>query len=104
MSKNGSENGNRLRQLPSVDRLLRENETNELVQEYGRDLTREALRMALGAARQWIRQGGNAPGPGELLRAAPSVSRTRQTSTLRPAITATGVTLHTPSPRTPLPK
>src|SRR5258708_4909108 len=102
MSKNGSENGNRLRQLPSVDRLLRENQTNELVQEYGRDLTREALRMALDAARQWIRQGGNAPVPGELLRAAASVLRTRQTSTLRSVINATGVILHTNLGRAPL--
>lgn len=97
-----TDNGTPLRQLPSVDRLLKEPAVAELINGYGRDLTRDALRVALDAARQWIRQGGSAPGVGELVSAATSVLRSRHTSTLRAVINATGVILHTNLGRAPL--
>jgi L-seryl-tRNA(Ser) seleniumtransferase len=89
-----------LRQLPSVDRLL--GSSNDLIAVYGRDAVRDALRVALDAARQWIRQGGGAPVVDELLAAAGSLLRVRQMPSLRPVINATGVILHTNLGRAPL--
>ncbi len=89
-----------LRQLPSVDRLL--NNATDLIGAYGRDSVRDALRVALDAARQWIRQGGSAPRMDELVAAASSLLRVRQTPSLRPVINATGVILHTNLGRAPL--
>ncbi|HLY26979.1 MAG TPA: L-seryl-tRNA(Sec) selenium transferase [Aggregatilineales bacterium] len=85
----------RLRHLPSMDRLLREPGGSDLVATYGRAATRDALRVALNAAREWIRQGGVSPGAAELVTAAGSYLRSRQGVTLRPVINATGVILHT---------
>src|SRR5260221_2024868 len=94
--------GSPLRQLPSMDRLLKEPLGLNLINGYGREATREALRVALDAARQWIRQGGVAPEPPELLAAAATLLRQRQQSSLRPIINATGVILHTNLGRAPL--
>src|SRR5579872_5036554 len=85
----------RLRHLPSMDRLLREAGGSDLIASYGRAATRDALKVALNAARQWIRQGGVAPGAAELVAAAATYLRSRQGVTLRPVINATGVILHT---------
>jgi L-seryl-tRNA(Ser) seleniumtransferase len=97
-----SERADTLRQLPSVDRLLNSDNAADLVATYGRESVRDALRVALDAARQWIRQGGNAPRGEELLAAANSYLRARQIPTLRPVINATGVILHTNLGRAPL--
>jgi L-seryl-tRNA(Ser) seleniumtransferase len=97
-----SNNGNPLRQLPSMDRLLNHEHAVDLLTSYGRDSLRDALRVALDAARQWIRQGGSAPRLEELISAAASYLRARQTPTLRPVINATGVVLHTNLGRAPL--
>src|SRR5260221_11806170 len=94
--------GSPLRQLPSMDRLLKEPLGLNLINGYGREATREALRVARAAARQWIRQGGVAPEPAELLAAATTLLRQRQQSPLRPVINATGVILHTNLGRAPL--
>ncbi len=91
-----------LRQLPGVDRLLKDPTAGDLITGYGRNATRDALRVALDAARQWIRQGGVAPSPGELIAAAATVLRSRQVPSLRPVINATGVILHTNLGRAPL--
>ena len=91
-----------LRQLPSVDRLLNADAGLDLIAAYGREPVRDALRIALDTARQWIRQGGNAPQPEELLAAAGTYLRERHAPTLRPVINATGVILHTNLGRAPL--
>src|SRR4051812_16006248 len=91
-----------LRQLPSVDRLLNDQKADDLLTAYGRESVRDALRVALDAARQYIRQGGSAPGSSELLSAAASLLRVHQTPSLRPVINATGVIIHTNLGRAPL--
>ncbi len=95
-------NGNPLRHLPAMDRLLSHPNAADLLTNYGRESVREALRVALDAARQWIRQGGSAPQMEELIAAATSYLRARQTPTLRAVINATGVILHTNLGRAPL--
>ena len=57
------DNDSPLRQLPSMDRLLKDDAAVDLISGYGRNATRDALRIALDAARQWISQGGVAPQP-----------------------------------------
>src|SRR5439155_15261116 len=74
----------------------------DLLLAYGRDAVRDALRVALDAARQFIRQGGRAPDMAELLSAAASVLRAHHTPSLRPVINATGVIIHTNLGRAPL--
>src|ERR1041385_4129320 len=96
------DNENPLRQLPGMDRLLKDPAAGDLVTGYGRNATRDALRVALDAARQWMRQGGVAPSSGELVAAAATVLRSRQVPSLRPVINATGVILHTNLGRAPL--
>ena len=91
-----------LRQLPAVDRLLRESASEALVAVYGRDAVRDALRSVLDVARQWIREGGAPPPDDELFSAADSMLRRQFAPTLRPAINATGVIIHTNLGRAPL--
>ncbi len=91
-----------LRQLPSVDRLLKTEAAQALVLDFGRELTLQALRSRLEAARAAARQGGTIPGPDELLDQARQALHAWLEPTLRPVINATGVILHTNLGRAPL--
>ena len=86
-----------LRGLPSVDTLLGEELGADLVERHGRPATVEAIRAALAGARGR----GVADGPDELLgEAARLLGRP---PSLRPALNATGVIVHTNLGRAPLP-
>jgi L-seryl-tRNA(Ser) seleniumtransferase len=91
-----------LRKLPSVDRLLQEDAVAALVERWGHDLTVEAAREALDVARQAIREGGLCPTPGALSQETGERLAARLRPTLRPAINATGVIVHTNLGRAPL--
>ncbi|HET6145982.1 MAG TPA: L-seryl-tRNA(Sec) selenium transferase [Polyangia bacterium] len=99
-----------LRQLPSVDEILRSDEVAPLLARFPRRVLTEAVRAALDARRQRLRAGdGPANGQGGELPARPPareieqrIARARQ-PTLRRAINATGVVLHTNLGRAPLP-
>jgi L-seryl-tRNA(Ser) seleniumtransferase len=97
-----TDNQARLRQLPSVDRLLNAPQTTELIREFGRDAVRDALRVALDTGRQYIRHGGNSPSLKELLGAAQELLYRQRAPSLRPVINATGIILHTNLGRAPL--
>ena len=85
----------KLRDLPSVDELLRD----ERLAAEPRELTVAAARAALDRAREEIRSGGD-PGPiADLVLA--ELSRTRSPS-LRRVLNATGVLVHTNLGRAPL--
>jgi len=85
-----------LRGLPSVDTLLGEELGADLVERHGRPATVEAIRAALAGARGR----GVADGPDELLgEAARLLGRP---PSLRPALNATGVIVHTNLGRAPL--
>jgi len=91
-----------LRKLPCVDHLLQEKGVARLVERWGHELTVEAVREALDAARQAIRGGGSclplevlAVQVGERLAA-------RLRPTLHPVLNATGVIVHTNLGRAPL--
>jgi L-seryl-tRNA(Ser) seleniumtransferase len=91
-----------LRKLPSVDRLLQEDAVAALVERWGHELTVEAAREALDAARQVIREGGLCPPPEALSQETGERLAARLRPTLRPAINATGVIVHTNLGRAPL--
>ncbi len=98
-----------LRNLPSVDKLLQMPQTNDLVAEYGRSLTVEALRTVLDEERQAIMKGevttvtttAVAP-PDKIIKTAHTWLETILAPTLQPVINATGIILHTNLGRAPL--
>ena len=91
-----------LRDLPSVDELLQK--SNHLIAEYGRPLTREALRATLEDIRRRFQADPDAGLPlmDRILVRAESYLTVSTTSTLLPVINATGVILHTNLGRAPL--
>jgi L-seryl-tRNA(Ser) seleniumtransferase len=91
-----------LRKLPSVDRLLQEGAVAGLVTRWGHELTVAAAREALDAARQKIRDTGVCPGMATLAWEVDVRLAARLRPTLRPAINATGVIVHTNLGRAPL--
>jgi len=91
-----------LRKLPGVDRLLQEKAVQALAEEYGHDLTVEAIRQALDLARQNIMAGQDCPSTDELVEMIRVNLEARSRPTLRPVINATGVIIHTNLGRAPL--
>lgn len=91
-----------LRCLPSLDGLLREASLTQAAVEHGRSLTVAAAREAVDQARRSILEGSDCPETETLV--ADILSRlVRLTQpTLRPAINATGVIIHTNLGRAPL--
>jgi L-seryl-tRNA(Ser) seleniumtransferase len=84
-----------LRKLPSIDKLLQDETSRALAQAYSHDLTVEALRQTLDAARQAILAGQAAPSQQELVSRARETLEEQLRPTLRSVINATGVIIHT---------
>ena len=92
-----------LRELPSIDRLLRLPVTIDLQAEYGRSLTLEALRTILDEQRTAVLAGATSlPMTAMLVQAAREWLEAWFTPTLTPVINATGVIVHTNLGRAPL--
>jgi L-seryl-tRNA(Ser) seleniumtransferase len=92
-----------LRELPSVDRLLRLPVTIDLIADYGRSLTLEALRAILEEQRTAVFHGATyVPMTAMLVQAAREWLENWLTPTLQPVINATGVIVHTNLGRAPL--
>jgi len=91
-----------LRKLPGVDRLLKERAVQALAEEYGHDLTVEAIRQALDLARRPILAGQDCPPTDELVETTRTSLEAQSRPTLRPVINATGVIIHTNLGRAPL--
>ncbi|MBN1812589.1 MAG: L-seryl-tRNA(Sec) selenium transferase, partial [Anaerolineae bacterium] len=92
----------KLRQLPSVDKLLGEDATQRLVAAYGHDQTVDALRATLDAVRDEVRAGADVPDVAALAAQADALLQARLAPTLRRVINATGVIIHTNLGRAPL--
>lgn len=92
-----------LRSLPGVDQLLRGAAAGALLERYARPLVADALRAALAAAREGLRDGGAAAPGGEAL-VADAAARLAAVAapSLRPVVNATGIVLHTNLGRAPL--
>ncbi len=84
-----------LRQLPSVDKLLLNDQLAALTKIYGHDLVVEAIRAELMLARQRILAGSPAASVGALTQAAIARLEVQTRPSLQPVINATGVIIHT---------
>jgi len=91
-----------LRRLPSVDRLLQTPEGLALAEAFGHDLTVDAIRETLDAARQGIADGHPVPDQAGILTEAKARLQGLVAPSLRPVINATGVIIHTNLGRSPL--
>ncbi len=92
----------KLRQLPSVDRLLGEEAVQTLIATYGHRQTVDALRETLDAVRDEVRSGADVPDDAAIVTRADDYLQAQLAPTLRPVINATGVIIHTNLGRAPL--
>ncbi|MDH3944358.1 MAG: L-seryl-tRNA(Sec) selenium transferase, partial [Anaerolineae bacterium] len=91
-----------LRAIPSVDKLLGARTAGELIAEYGRPLTLDAVRATLDALRAGDLDAGLAADKEALLMHAQDLLTAWTTPSLQPVINAAGVILHTNLGRAPL--
>ena len=89
-----------LRELPSVDALLAEDEVRALAERHGRPLAVAATRAALDRAREELAAGHE---PGDLVARVEAEAEARLRPRLRRVLNATGVIVHTNLGRAPLP-
>jgi L-seryl-tRNA(Ser) seleniumtransferase len=93
---------NNLRSLPSVDHILRTRAAAEMVAEYGRPLTLDAIRFVLEGLRTVVISGDTIPNRDNILDLVKERVESWLKPTLIPVINATGVILHTNLGRAPL--
>ena len=93
---------NKLRQLPSVDRLLAEEKLKELESSFPHDLIVSLARESLTCYRTSISQGKDPPSLAEIVDNIYCQGQALSSVSLRPLINATGVILHTNLGRAPL--
>lgn len=93
-----------LRHLPSIDQLLQTQPVTGWIEQYGRPLTLQALRLTLDEIRQDFSQQIELPEQDHILRRAEKKLTAWTAPSLIPVINATGVILHTNLGRAPLSK
>jgi len=93
-----------LRELPSVEQLLQTHQAAELIANYGRPATLQAIQSSLAETRKQIKRSSGVAIPGrvKLLATAADFLHAWMTPSLSPVINATGVILHTNLGRAPL--
>ncbi|PRD45652.1 L-seryl-tRNA(Sec) selenium transferase [Phyllobacterium phragmitis] len=84
-----------LRDIPSMDQLLKSASIVGAMQRFGRPAVTDALRAALAAIRDEVRQGGRIPTEDAIADAALARLDADAHSTLRPLFNLTGTVLHT---------
>ncbi|MDX8529185.1 L-seryl-tRNA(Sec) selenium transferase [Mesorhizobium sp. MSK_1335] len=85
----------RLRDLPSVDRVLRTSRAAAAVERFGQQSTTRAIRDALEEARAACRAGAEVPAPSDLAADALVRLKAAERPSLRPVFNLTGTVLHT---------
>ena len=90
------------RSIPAVDALLQTHQAAELIAEYGRSLTLEAIRTSLAALREDLNGRKAASNRDQILENVQRQLESWLAPTLLPVINATGVILHTNLGRSPL--
>jgi L-seryl-tRNA(Ser) seleniumtransferase len=92
-----------LRGVPSVDQLLQTRQAVDLIADFGRGLTLEAIRTTLDSYRQTLKNGAKSPlDLDNLLSQVQFTLGTWSAPSLVPVINASGVILHTNLGRAPL--
>ncbi|WP_026620518.1 L-seryl-tRNA(Ser) seleniumtransferase (plasmid) [Ensifer sp. WSM1721] len=85
----------RLRDIPSVDELLRSAAAAEAIECFGRPAVAEALRRVLTTIRNAVRDGADVPSLEAIAVAAFAALEANDRSSLRPLFNLTGTVLHT---------
>ena len=85
----------RLRDLPSVDRVLKTPLAAAAVEHFGQQAAAQAIREALEEARAACRAGAGVPEPGDLAADALARLKAAERTSLRPVFNLTGTVLHT---------
>ncbi len=91
-----------LRDIPSVDHLLNHPQAASLISTYGHALCVQAFREQLTLTRQAVLEGAPSPDEQTLINQTGDMLTSWLTPTLRSAINATGVIIHTNLGRSPL--
>jgi L-seryl-tRNA(Ser) seleniumtransferase len=91
-----------LRQIPSVDQLIKTETVMNCISEYGRPLTVQAIRKVLEEVRSIHSDGDPIPVEEDLLNRVIGKLASWTAPTLQPVINATGVILHTNLGRAPI--
>jgi L-seryl-tRNA(Ser) seleniumtransferase len=90
-----SENDNRLRAVPSVERLVRSPHGDVLARRYRRDRVVEVVRQVLAEVRRAVAAGGEVPSDATLVADVAARLDAAARPRLRTVVNATGVGLHT---------
>lgn len=85
----------RLRELPSVDRVLKTPLAAAAVEHFGQQAAAQAIREALDEARAACRTGAAVPEPGDIAADALARLKAAERLSLRPVFNLTGTVLHT---------
>ncbi|MGB2694281.1 MAG: L-seryl-tRNA(Sec) selenium transferase [Dehalococcoidia bacterium] len=93
---------NPFRELPSVDRVLSDDRVRALSAEYSGDAIVALVREELDSARMAVGRGQDTPALDAIVAAVDRRARSALAPSLRPAINATGVIIHTNLGRAPL--
>ncbi len=91
-----------MRDLPSVDKLLKNSISRKLAESFGRGILTNAIRESLDHARSSIREGSDAPSDEQILAEVFDLLKSWTVATLQPVINGSGVILHTNLGRAPL--
>jgi len=91
-----------LRDLPSIDQLLKTERGKALIHKYGRELTLDSLRSTLQNIRSSFTETGRIPSEAEIIDLTEIILERWIAPTLRPVINASGVIIHTNLGRAPL--
>ena len=91
-----------LQNLPSLDALLQRNRAKSLLVNFGRELTKKALRFSLDSFRDAIKNGATSPSSDSIIEQAEQHLTNWLKTSLIPVINASGIILHTNLGRAPL--
>ncbi len=91
-----------LKKIPGIDKLLNEAGIKKLIEEFGAELVKFAIRELVTEQRKSVLLGNEYCGEKEIIRDVRKVVQSIAGTSLKPMINATGVVLHTNLARAPL--
>lgn len=92
----------RLRQIPSVEKILESPELQSDIAKFSHPLVAAAVKQAVQEARDEVKKGKGSASLPEIIKATKDIIAESTSASLRPVINATGVVLHTNLGRSPL--
>jgi len=95
---------NELKEIPSIDSLLKEEKAQKFIHHFGRELTLKAARVSLDQIRNSVKNGSPVPEIRRILKNIEAILEVWLKPSLTPVINATGIIIHTNLGRAPLSK